>query len=877
MNERPILRLPIRSSAQREKRKSRGFRRLPKGPSLAHQTDRFGPQFQRLAEALSSQDPGLELRNDPVGLSPDRALVFEVGGSIQEFARVARVVGMEVFAEVELEETEELPEGFQFAPGTSTLRPCLYATMSKLDTLRTLLGLWQAYEQGEKLPHGKKPWAKVFSNLKAIRRWGPKDRLPDETRTAILDRLPEEGDAEAFIEVEMWPTARNSIRQEWAAGVEERVSDLGGRIVDRCLIDEDEFGYNAMLVGLPADTLRAMLDDRETGSGLATLDGIQFVLPQTIAQGLPIADATAEKNFQPPDEEVRTPVSLDPTAVLLDGTPVAAHPALRDAVSIEDIHDLVSRSEVRNRSHATAMASLILRGDLEADGEIEDGAQLISVPILVDDADGASTAPGERLFVDVVHRTLQELFEGDEPKAPEAFVVSFSIGVRNSHFSGIPSALARLLDWWSWKSGVLFVVSAGNVSGGLGIPDTTLTEFESISDSERATLVWRGLFDHGYARTLLAPAEAMNVLTIGAVSYDLSSQDNPKNASLFRIDTADDGMPQITSAVGLGMRRSLKPDLVHCGGAEEFRFIRSAHGCVLHSNQSSRTGVVAAAARGAPEGATARIRGTSAATALTTRAVLQSVRALVGEGGPYSGEGLSRLDAALLARALAANASRWPDSTARELYDYLKSDLGITNHVYLKEIVGRHYGYGVLDPNRMVASPALGATLVATDSILKDESRIFELPLPPSMSGERAPRSLQVSLAWFSPVRSSRALYRAAKLHAISSAGEGQGHDTSWGLKLKPATPVCPDANMISRGTLWSARLKHKAKPVPEYSDGTAIPIRVQCEEGWKNALTPETEIRFAIAVSLEIEVEAEYDVFEEIRERVMIRARRSA
>ena len=134
------------------------------------------------------------------------------------------------------------------------------------------------------------------------------------------------------------------------------------------------------------------------------------------------------------------------------------------------------------------MASLILRGDLNSDGHPLRGSRLLAMPLLVDTENGA-TSPDDRLFVDLVHTALQRAFRDDDPLAPEAFVVNFSVGVRGSNFSGRISSLARLLDWWSSQAGVLFVVSAGNVEGDLRIPGLTLSAFEGLSLPERQNLV----------------------------------------------------------------------------------------------------------------------------------------------------------------------------------------------------------------------------------------------------------------------------------------------------------------------------------------------------------------------------------------------------
>src|SRR6202008_4337933 len=70
-----------------------------------------------------------------------------------------------------------------------------------------------------------------------------------------------------------------------------------------------------------------------------------------------------------------------------------------------------------------------------------------------------------QLLVDLVHRAVRRMFEGDggqNPSAPQVLVVNLSIGDRSRPFDREISTLARLIDWLSWKYRVLFVVSAGN-------------------------------------------------------------------------------------------------------------------------------------------------------------------------------------------------------------------------------------------------------------------------------------------------------------------------------------------------------------------------------------------------------------------------------
>ena len=141
-----------------------------------------------------------------------------------------------------------------------------------------------------------------------------------------------------------------------------------------------------------------------------------------------------------------------------------------------------------------------MRGDLGSDGHPVGESRLLAIPLLVDTEDGA-TSPDDRLLVDLVHTALQRAYRGDEPLVPDAFVVNFSIGVRVANFAGRISSLARLLDWWSSEAGILFVVSAGNVGHDLEIPETTLREFENLSQAER----------HEVVRTVPCGEGAMNV------------------------------------------------------------------------------------------------------------------------------------------------------------------------------------------------------------------------------------------------------------------------------------------------------------------------------------------------------------------------------
>jgi hypothetical protein len=239
------------------------------------------------------------------------------------------------------------------------------------------------------------------------------------------------------------------------------------------------------------------------------------------------------------------------------------------------------------------------------------------------------------------------------------------------------------------------------------------------------------------------------------LSLDHVNHTPPQQAGILKLEDHGEFVPQITSALGLGPRRSIKPDLVVAGGCLEVRAMPQGGDISLRALQrSSRTGLIAASPPG--QDATQKSRGTSPAAALVTRSLLHAAAALTGEDGPYEGLELTRRQNALLTRALAVNAARWPQA-ALDLYDEEKTRLGRSQHLRAKEEVCRHFGHGYLDGGLMRESPGAGVTMVGLGSVRKNGAQVFRMPVPPTLSGEKLPRSMRVTLAWFSPVNPSRA------------------------------------------------------------------------------------------------------------------------
>ena len=657
MADRPILRLPNPSISDRLNGQQ-DKRRRPKGVGRQGQGARLGGQFTRLEEAFRGENPDFLLRQDPAGIAPERALVFEAILPIQNFQKAAARIGFELLIEDRIDDDYEIPEDL-VDENVENAQPTLYATMPSDANLRKLLQMWNACQRGEKAERGLAPWWNLFGMLADIRIWGPQDRLTPEARFELSYRLSEKDNAPIRLELEIWPTANADQRAGWLVDTRARVESFGGRIVDARSISETGFIYEAVLVEMPSLSVREMLDNPFAPNGLASIEGLQFVLPQTVGQSLPdLSDDEPQLSFgdlRPFD--VDAPIK----AVLLDGTPIAGHPELDGGVVIEDVHDIVRLSQVAHRRHATSMASLMLRGDLLADGAPIPNGRVLAIPVLVDQERDA-VSPNDRLFVDIIHVALARGFLGENALAPDAYLVNFSIGIKGAHFAGRISSLARLLDWWADQQGILFHVSAGNIAEDLAIPNMTTTAFEDASPEERRGHIETAQRNARHRRTLMAPAEAMNVITVGAASLDETAPTAPVQAGVVPVHEDGEITPALSSAIGLGAFRSIKPDFLALSGEHEVRAMPGTNHVRLSVlGQTQRTGLnVATFQRGNPS--IYRARGTSCANAMASRASLIAVSALSETDGPYDGIDLTTRDQALITKALSVNASRWPEA-----------------------------------------------------------------------------------------------------------------------------------------------------------------------------------------------------------------------
>lgn len=859
MKNRPILRLPNARPTER-RTKAKPNPRTFALENRATQKARFQKDFDRLEAALSNDNAALELRSDPSGIAPERGLVFVTKSPVKDFASAARRINLEVLTE---NHYEEVPANL-ISPNIDHVNHTFYTTLPTQGALEKILQLWK--KQDEDKDVGSSTWEQFFGMLSELRAWGPEDRLSPDSIKEIKNRIANSDNGEVRLELEVWSTFDSDNRERWRNDAARYVDIMGGRVIHDSVIERGGFIYDALLAAISSDSVLNLLENPSAPESIATFDGIQFILPQGIAQSFPNLSTSEDDSLL---SNLDTFDSTSPfRALLLDGTPMLQHPALSNGVEISDVHNLTDKSVVSNRKHATEMASLILRGDIREDGTAIQDSRLISIPVLIDHEDEA-ISPEDKLFVDVIDTALDRAFRSDQPLAPDAFVVNFSIGVKNSNFFGRISALGRLLDWWARDAGILFVISAGNISEDLIIAETSSTDFEDASVAERYNLVRAAKKNAQHSRTLLSPAEALNGLTVSAASMDFSTSPFVPASGSVSIQNPGSVIPAISSAVGLGPFGSIKPDVIAPGGIHEIRAQPQSGNLKLKVVKNSpQSGLNVAGMKGG-KFSVSRSRGTSCAAAIMTRYLLQSAASLVAEGGPYEGIELSRENLALLTRALSVNAARWPES-AEEIYAE-ENPQGSHHFRQAAEEVARNFGHGFIDFDRMIMCPDNSATLVGLGTIKKDGAVIFNMPLPQSMSGDSLRRSMIVTLTWFSPIDVSRSRYRLAALEAISADAdieETKDKDDEWklGMKSRP-----PSVDILKRGTVWSRRFVHKRLAVPIYKKDTVLPIRVECKDTSGGALGKYDEINFAIAITLQIDDLILFNIYDEIKDSISV------
>jgi hypothetical protein len=707
-------------------------------------------------------------------MAPERLLVFELTGDISNFARAAaRVPGLEFLGAEDLEGDEH------------DKNPVLYLLIPDAAALTQLLSLWRDWLANRALPSGFAPWRSLFTQLRDIRPWGPRDRVTEEDLSILAQ---EHADAQGRVKLEIELVFRVQ-GDPVEAAARQALQNVGGEIISRTRIDGA--GYHALLVTVPeAELVRVRARGNQ---GLVAQESILHIRPQSVAH-LNIFEVQQNIQVQP-----KNLPGNDPIAAIFDAVPLAAHPLLANRLSVDDIFNLEPLA-AGLRFHGTAMASAVVHGDLNGPPQFALDRRVYFVNVMY-----ASGQPGQdeqfpsRLPADLFHEAVVRMKEGANAAAPGVIIINASLGDRNKPFTGHMSGWARVLDYLAYRYGLLFVVSAGNQFGDLETPDMNSIDFEALSPAEKAQTALRASGMSMANRRILAPAESINALTVGSLHGDLHPVPGALPASVFDV-WADTGLCNVSSALGPGQGGATKPDIVALGGRHHVRLAPAGNGHRLRPLQAGATafgGIHVAVPPNPPSpGNTGRTIGTSVAAALATGNAIRAHEILEVTYDDFLG--IAGAQRALLLKALLVHCARWTD--ARDLIIEILGPSQPNQHVRQKDNVRRYLGYGAIEGDTILNCAGDRATLWAVGNLAREQGHKFSIPLPAVISGKAQLHELAATIAWFAPPRIGAAKYRGARLKLIEPDGlQTIGVGANKGQ---------PDTNQSHRGTVihrcWS-------------------------------------------------------------------------
>ena len=831
---KPLLRLTPKPPADRPVGRQRQVPR-PESFPQGRQTGAFSPKFNRLAEVLNRDASGLELRADPAALAPERLLVFEVRGAIAAFAAAIRnVPGLELVDEEELESDQE------------DKAPVAYLMVPDVRALRDLEGLWRRWQRGELL-RGETPWRDVFAFLRDLRTWGPQDRVQPTDSDILSEEIFGCGEDDwVRLEVELVYRAAQAVGAEREAETHAAVVAQGGRVISRSRIDD--VAYHALLIDLPVRAVRRVIE--RTADGLAGLEPVMHIRPQSIASSIELADAADGEAPTPPE------ALQEPILAILDGVPVAAHPLLAAHLVVDDQFGLEPTTPVADRVHGTAMASLVVHGDRNRPASTLP-RRIHVVPVL-----GARDGfPTDRLIVDIIYTAVLAIREGPQATAGNVVIINVSLGNPRRPFHGQLSAWARVLDRLAYRFGILFVVSAGNFTEPFPIYAYANNNlFEDADPAHRATETLRALGAIVGDRRLFSPAETVNGLTIGACNEDAVSAADRVGARVNVDPYGAMRMSNPSSALGPGFALSVKPDLLMPGAREHLRFVRShTHIEVRPAGPARAAGLrVAAPPRGGRENLDGYTNGTSAAAALASRTAHRIHDALEAAYGEVFSR-LPHAQRAVLLKALLAHPAKWPEDTAALIRATIGPPYG-KFHVRQKDNIRRFLGYGIVEAEDAVACADDRATFWAAGTLQANKIATVDVPVPAAIGGQARLHFLAATLAWFTPTSSGRRSYRSVRLKVLEP--------TELDALRVRAHGDQPDGNQTNRGTLFARCWSGDRAPVVQANMTVALTVQRDPDQG----VPIDEPIPFGLAVTLAMPGVVE--IYEQVRQRLAIAPR---
>lgn len=848
MPDRPLILLPSPERADRE-HKSLVPPKTVK-PSFGRQFSRLQPSFNVLRTAFEQK--AVKVQQSPVGINPDFALVFEIIGTVDNFyIAVQHAQGLEWIFDSESDQFEPDNDFYQVDKNSGErvgdpLNGKIYCVMSNQQAMSQLLSLWQRHKNGETdvFKRGFAGLRDVFTNIKNIRKWDATDRIAE---TYAMDYWREslefDGDSLVPFEIELFFRSDAAKRSNAAETIRREIQSLEGHVIQECVIGE--IFYHGMLVELPRTAIEGLVNRYEEIE-LSQVDDVMFFRPTCQSA---FVSATDSEIYTTTEAETPLPEG-DAVVAIFDGMPMQNHHLLRGRVIIDDPDDYATGYESKYRVHGTSMVSLIIYGDIKRN-DTPISSPVYVRPILRPRQSGLDRVtegvPDDSLFIDVLHRAVKRMMEGDGEEsatAPNTKIINLSIGDPVRQLAATMSPTARLLDFLAYKYKVLFIISAGNHPEIVSLVNKSFAELKSLDMSQRNKVFGEVIKDNQRNLKILAPAESLNGLTIGAL-YDDFTNTNETDRFIWAVDR---GLPSPVSAIGKGYRSIITPDLFYYGGRE---FIRGRSDGKIDWVESSREpGCLSAAPYGTGDtDGRAFSFGTSDAAAQITHEAAKCYDVLNQVFLDETGANMPVDATAILVKAMLTHGASW---------EPIADKLAHTMDASPKQL-SKWLGNGIPNISRVIECTKERITLIGFGTLKKDEGNIFRIPLPVDFSSRLMKRKLTVTLSYLSPVAPNKQAYRGAQLWFNIDVGE---------------KGLVPDRQNTEWQAVRKGSLQHEIfigeNPIV-WNDDDLI-IKVNCKE---EAIKIRTAIPYCLFVSFEVaegfDVDLYADISAKIRQRIQI------
>ncbi len=841
----PLLRLPDGEKRRRDKLPRAVPNRLTR-PSAAEQRARLTPRFEEVARAFSEH---LIAGGSPALGEPELVVVFETAGTVTGLASaLGRISGFEWLQET-ADEDAPPDQFFSHEDDPDALVPrTLYLVMASPSSVEEIISLWRRYlrRPTESMPYGFGPFKELFARLDDVRRWSPTDRvartgLHEEFEKAVVDER-----GVMTVEIELWH--RRDFRQ--ARTALERtvvaVEQLGGVVLKSASFPEA--AYTALLADLDVEAVERVLE----------LDEIRLVRSDDVMVIRPAGQFVAPPPDDPPGAAsgvlAPQPTEGIPLVALFDGMPLENHELLAGHLVVDDPDGLGVLSAPPQRLHGTAMASLIVHGDVGVRGAPLTTPVYVR-PILAPDPADWRALPSERvptryLFPDLLVSAVRRLLAGPDPVGPDIRILNISV-CDGRPFLDAVSPAARVLDWLAWEFGLFITVSAGNYPSDLELR-TGGPSPRDVPDAALRPMTLAAMDSAVDARPVLSPADAINVTSVGAAHSDATAI--PRELDLL---PGRESFPSPLNPVSRGHRGAIKPEILTPAGRQPYRSMYTGDG--VHTASAVRgTGrppglEVAAPGAGSSTDALAGrrwIRGTSGAAALAAREAARCLPIL--RGVMWGGPGPDRHVEAALLRALVAHRATWGDAS-EDLLAFAEGQVGRRR---ARSAVARYLGYGTIPCEQDYVCGPGRVTLLGCGRLGRDEAQLHRMPLPPSLSGVVGHRRVTVTCSWLSPLRPHDLRYRGAKVWFSTPEGlEVTRSESNW--------------QAVRRGTLQHEVLTGEQASV--FVDGEALGVQVNCAA---DAGPLGESVPYGVAITLEVAEALDIPIYAEVRERLRQRVR---